>query len=857
MNGLGRTLGLRALRAEWGRTLLAVLSVALGVAVFLAVRLANRAAVASFEAFTEGAGRGADWVVRTEGGPMGEDRLQSLAALRDRAELIPVLEGSFNLRQDLEPFQLLGTDLMATQARRMPQRTASSEEARLRAEEALLAPLQRPDLVLVSPHLAEELHLQTGSALEGFVNAKPVTLVVGGLLPDQDGLPSTPRNLLIMDLPALQALLGRPAQLDRVELWARKGISAADLGEQARPLLGQGLVLELPERRLATGRGLSEAFRFNLTFLSLMSLAVGAYLLFQAFDAAVARRRETWATLRALGAPEGLLHRLVYIEASIVGTLGSLVGVGLGWALAQGTVRLVSRVLQIHYGPSYATAAELLPEEALVAFLAGVIVSWIAAWIPARRASRIPAISMLRKGAEVHPMRWGYYAGLGLGLLVLGYALATFLHLPPGTAWHAYAGSVLILVGGSLCALVWMPILGSLGAGTGARTWTWWLRIRPLQRPTGRHAFAAAALSVAVGMAVGVAVLAHSFEDTLNDWIQASQRADLFLSPRGTSGGVTRHRLPPELAKELESDPAVAAVDRSHLVSFTFRNRTAFLEARDLEVLAPRGALLLAGGGDAREVLNAIHRDGLQAPTALVSESFAHHFGLRPGESFELPTPQGQKTVTIRGIYVDYSNEHGSLLMDEAVFAAWFPGEPLSRLSLFLQAGQDPAAAAKRMGLAHPGLRIRSQQEERAQITQAFHRSFSLTYALAIIAVGVSLVGLVQALLSLALARRRELWTLRALGATQGEVLGVLLGEGLGTALAGLAGGILVGGLLAKVLVGIVQPQLFGWTLALHFPWRFVGLLSAGSLAAAALVLWPASSWGARLNVDREAEEGA
>jgi putative ABC transport system permease protein len=719
----------------------------------------------------------------------------------------------------------------------------------------MLTPLQRPDLVLISPKLAEELHLRIGSPLQGFVNDRAVTLFVGGLLTDQDGSPSSPRNLLLMDLPALQALLDRHDQVDRLELWARKGASAAAVGDQARALLGTGLVLELPERRLATGRGLSEAFRFNLTLLSLMSLAVGAYLLFQAFDAAVSRRRETWATLRALGAPEHLLHRLVYIEATIIGAAGSALGVGLGWAMAQGAVRLVSKVLQIHYGPSYATAAELLPEEALVAFLAGLAVSWLAAFVPARRAALIPAISMLRKGAEAQPMAWRRMALLGLGLLTAGCLVAAVPHPPPGVAWHAYTGAALVLVGGSLCALVWMPLLGSLGGG--ALTWTWWLRTRPLQRPTGRHAFAVAALSVAIGLAVGVGVLARSFEGTLRAWIETSQRADLFIAPRGSAGGASHHRLPPSLAKELEADSAVAAVDRSNLLPFTLQGRTAFLEARDLEVLAPRSALLFAGGAPAQETLNALHRDGLQTPGALVSESFSHHFGLHPGATVDLPTPQGPRPVRIRGVFVDYSNEHGALLVDRTVFEAWYPGEPIARLSLFLHAGQDPAAVARRLSQTHSGLRVRSQVEERGQIMETFRRSFSLTYALAIIAVGVSLVGLVQALLSLAVLRRSELWTLRALGATEQEVLGVLLGEGFGTALAGLMGGLIVGTVLAEILVRVVQPQLFGWSLGFRFPWLFFGLLTLGALAAAALVLWPASAWGARMGVDRQAEEGA
>ncbi len=102
---------------------------------------------------------------------------------------------------------------------------------------------------------------------------------------------------------------------------------------------------------------MTAAFRFNLTILSLIALVVGAYLLFQAFDASVNRRRETWATLRALGQPPAAITRLVLGEAALLGPLGSLLGLGLGWLLAQGSVRAVSQTVNALYGASSARSA--------------------------------------------------------------------------------------------------------------------------------------------------------------------------------------------------------------------------------------------------------------------------------------------------------------------------------------------------------------------------------------------------------------------------------------------------------------------------------------------------------------------
>lgn len=849
-----RKLVTRALRWEWGRTLLAVLSVALGVAVFLAVRLANRAAVASFEAYAQGAGQATTWSLRMETGAIAETQLAPLEPLRHLASLQPVIEGAFT-DKDQEPYQLLGLDLVDLGPAYLGQRSpAKDDEAFERALEAFLAPLQRPDVVLVTERMAREANLKPGSLLEGSVDDRLVQLHVGGIIPERPDVPQPPRNVLIMDLPALQALLHRPGQLDRVELIARPGVSPQDLAESARALLPQGLLLEPPEQRAAAGSGLSEAYRFNLLLMSVVSLAVGAFLLFQAFDAAVYRRRETWATLRALGAPSGLVQRMVLKEALVVGSLGSLVGVGLGWGMAQLAVRMVSQALRLHYGLSQATSAELLPEEALVAFGSGLAACLVAAWVPAIRAARTPPIPLLKRGAESHPIPWKPLALLGLGLLLIGFTLPSVLHLPPGVAWHAYLGSGLVLLGGSLATTALLPLLGL--PGRKATSWIWRLRLRPLQRPTGRHAFSAAALSVAVGMAVGVGIMVRSFEHTLDTWIRASQRADLYVTPLGASGAST-HRLSREAQEALAQDPAVTAADPFEQVSLVLGDRATFLGSHDFEVLAPRGAFLMSRGGLPQEVLNAIHAAGLASPGAIVSESFARRFQIDVGSHLEIPTPQGLQLLRIHGIFQDYGNEHGAILIDRPVFRTWFHEDRATGVALFLKEGESRTATAKRLSRAFPGLKVQTQAENRERAHTLFQQTFGITYALELIALAVALVGLVQAVLSLALARRGELWTLRALGAREQEITRILMGEGLGMALAGLAGGIVLGGVMARILVHELQPQKFGWSLRFTVPWSAIFALAVVSLLAAGLAILPATRWGARLRVDREAEEGA
>ncbi len=857
MTWLAVRLVFRPLARERGRVLLALLTIALGVSAFLSIRLANRAAVASFAAFAQGLGQGSDLVARAEAGPLREADLGALAPLRDEAWLLPVLEGTFTREGSLEGFQVLGTDLvgLANQAPAAPEASAEVSKGAAAGAGDFYRGLQDPAAVMIPQALARADGLGPGSALRGFVNGRPVVLRVAGVALDAPNRPPLQRALLVMDLPAAQALLGRAGELDRVELGLRAGGRLEDLERAAWALLPPGWALEAPETRASSARTMTAAFRFNLTVLSLIALAVGAYLLFQAFDAAVNRRRETWATLRALGCPPGVLNRLVLLEALVLGGLGSALGLLLGWGLAQGAVRAVSRTVDTLYGASAARSARLEPGEALLAFGLGVLTCLAAAALPARSAATTAPVQLLAHGASTRPARWRLLAALGCAAGLGGAALAFLPRLPAGTAWHAYLGAALVLLGGSLAVLALLPLAG-LPGGTRA-PWAVRLALRPLRRPTGRHGFAAAALAVAVGMTVGMGVMVKSFEATVMTWIGTNLKADLYAAPQGSEGMAARHRLPGALADAVASDPAVLASDRFQVVPLRLRGEPTFLGAGDFSVHARFGHVAILEGGEPNALMARLHGQGVADPGALASETFTRRFGTRLGDILEIPTPSGPRRLTVRGVYADYGNERGSLIVDRPVFLAWFKDDRVASLALYLKPGLDPAAEAARLGREHPGLRFRSNRDLRAQVAAIFHQTFALTYALEVIGLGVALAGLVQALLGLALARRGDIWTLRSLGASEREIAAVLLGEGFGVALAGTLGGLGLGVLLSQILVRVLNPQVFGWTLRFALPTGFLVLVLGLTLLAAALALLPAARLSARLRADREAEEGA
>ncbi len=842
---------LRALLREPGRALLTCFAVGLGVASFLSIRLANRAAVASFEQFTRGVGQGSDFVITGEAGPLPEALVTRLLPLQDEAWTRPAIEGSFSRGTQPETFQLLGLDLVGLGAA-APADTPPTGQPAQEATAGFYGSLQDPSAVFITAAFARAEGLRPGSTLAGVVDERPTSLRVAGILPDIQGT-ALPKLLLVMDLPAAQALLGRPGELDRVEVGVRAGAAGTDLEARLRPLLGPGEQLELPAQRAASGRTMSAAFRFNLGILSLIGLAVGAYLLFQAFDAAVTRRQESWATLRALGLGARAIEGLVLLEATVLGGLGSAFGLLLGWGMAQGAVRAVSRTVAALYGPSAADQAHLAGPEAALALGVGLLTCLVAAWLPARRAGQLPPVQLLSRGGQARPVSWLRIGLLGSTALLAGLALAFLPTLPPGRAWHAYGGAFAVLAGGSAAALLLVPTLGALGRWGG---WTFQLSLRPLQRPTSRHVWAVAALAVAVGMAAGMGVMVHSFERTVTAWIGSTLRADLYVAPLGATGASSQHRMAADLAARLAAEPEVTVVDTFQLRPLRFRGQSTFLGGADMALHAQHGALVLAAGGDPAAVMRAVAARPPDSPGAIASETFSRRFGLRLGDALTLPSPTGPVTVTLLGIYADYGNERGSLLVDRPLMEARWGERRFASLALYLRPGVDPEATASRLQQKYPGLQVRSNVALRAQVSTVFHQTFALTYALELVGLAVAVAGLAQALLGLAIQRRGELLTLRALGATDREIAGLLLGEGLGLALAGLGGGLGLGLVLAQILVRVLNPQVFGWTLQFAVDGRFLAILAGTTLVGAFGALLPAARWASRLPADRAAEEG-
>jgi putative ABC transport system permease protein len=863
----------RHCRLTPGQSALLVLILALGVGVFISIRLANQAAVASFTYFTETLTGQSDWIIQAPAGTLPATILpelrRELGALP--VHLIPVVEATASAppapgahdRFGRPTYTLLGVDLLAlANLARTPDRSfmvppaSPPGAADADVNEAFWRAYAAGPQLWISAAFAPS----PPRAISLVLDERILTLTVAGVIPTTPAAPRVPANLFVIDLGQLQALVGKNDRVDRVEFIVEPGPRADAVRTELGALLnrlgdaGGRWAVTAPGARRETAATMTRAFRLNLTVLSLLALLVGLYLIFQALDGAVVRRRPEMAILRSLGVEETTLRRVWLAESAVLGLVGGALGLLLGWAGAQICVRAVGQTVNaLYYNTSVASAQLTLGESALGLGL-GLGAALLAGWWPAREAARtLPAQILQRSRAPASGNPWLRSAALGSGCLGLAGLLVQLppLRLAGGGRFPlaGYAAAFLGLFGGGIICAFLLPLITRATSGLGRRQAAWRVALGHLRAPSGRHRLAIAALLCAIAMTGGMAILVASFEETIQGWVERTLQADLYLASAGAQSASSQNRITATTATALTTHPAVAAGTTLVAHPIAFAGGSTLLAGTDLHfflkksppswVHAPRDLALLDASRN--------------AALALISESFSERFQIGVGAALTLPTPSGPRAVNVVGIFADYGNERGSVLVDARHLRAWFQDDAVTNVSLFVKPGINPDSLRAELMQAYPGLSIFTNTHLRGEILRIFHQTFAITYALEIIGVFVAVIGLALTLASVLLDRREELTTLRALGFSRHELALSAGAEGLTLAVVATVGGLSVSLALGWLLIAVINKQSFGWTLSFALPWAQLAALAVAVSATGAVVSYAVGRWGAELPADREA----
>lgn len=836
-----RYIALRRVRQQRLRTLITLLGIALGVAVVLAIELANRATIRSVEQMVDEISGAARLSVRGDESGFPDSVLARVVDHPGLKAALPVLEGSLHHEETGLNLLVLGVDFLGDAGPRGYDLEVANP----------LALLSRPDRLIVSAGYARAHGLSVGSPMTLLTARGPRRLTVGGIVKSGGPAEAFGGKVALLDIRAAQYLLARPERLDRIDLVpaplfdGRSTTERAGLDALARDLqkrLPPGLRVEPPAARAAQAVDLLASFQVNLRMVSTVALFVGLFLVYNTMSIAVVQRRREIGILRALGVPRGRVLALFTLEGFVYGLVGSALGVALGVLLARGALAAITGTLGRAYLLVEATKVPIAWPAVLAATSLGLGVAVVASVIPGREAAALPPAITLRElpFQEVRHDRIRWF--LVTGLLLLG--AAWFLsRLGPvnGVALFGYAAGFAIVFGfaafaPAACLAFGRAVRPLLGRWFGVEGK---LASDNLHRTLARTSLSVAALMTGLSLVVCVATMIHSFKQSIVVWIEQTIRADLLVSSDTGPGSKAELALPATFADSLATIPGVRRVNTFRYVNGRYQGRTVGLASLALTDWLKDNPLI------ARQRLPGPPRPDW----AIVSENFADRFRKSAGDTITVPAPLGGATLTIGAVVLDYTSDKGAVFMDRALFRrAW--GDSLAdSFDIYLDAGADPGVVRQAIeGRYNPAHRIlvSGNAELRKRILDNVDNTFAVVYALEAIALAIAVLGVVNTLVASILDRRRELGLLRALGATRRQIGRLFIVEAGAMGVVGVVLGLGAGWLLSLLLVQVIQFQSTGWRFLYHFPWWTVTATSLLTFVACLLTGWYPARLGAR-----------
>ncbi len=800
-----------------------MLAVMLGVALAFSVHLINASALSEFSQATRSIGGQSDLELRLPQGSLDESVYPQVAEAASVAVASPVLDLSTYAIHDGQrlPLRVLGLDaLRAVQIAPswMPQPQDGADRLALFA----------PATVFLNAAARQQLgpghlKLQAGS--------RTVDVAIAGSVA-AGGPP-----LAVMDLGAAQDLFGRAGELSRIDVRLQPGTTREDAMRQwqAQPGWPERMMAIEPAESASRISALSRAYRVNLTVLALVALFTGAFLVFSVLWLSVAKRSAQLALLGVLGL--GRRQRLSWVlsESLVLGVIGSLAGLALGTALAALGLRFLGGDLGGGYFPGTEPTLQWSSAAAWAYGGLGVLAAAAGGWWPARAAAALPPAQTL-KGLGLQ-QGGSHRLGWSLGLLGAAGLLAL---LPPvgGLALGAYASVALILVGGisalpGLIALLHGPARRALGHRL--------LPLLALERAGRMRESAAVAVSgvvAALSLAVALTVMVSSFRVSVSQWLDAVLPADLYLRSSSSTAASDTVFFEPAVIDALRRVQGVARIDTLRVTPLILQSGQPAVSLIARELAQPARHLPLLGPvrpAPAGEV------------AVYVSEAMVDLYGAQPGHKLPLLERalglEGQKRLFVAGVWRDYARQFGAVMMDERDYRTISGDSRINDLALWLEPGQEESAVrlaiVERLQAGGAAwAEMASSAQIRALSLRVFDRSFAVTTWLQAVAIGIGLFGVAASFSAQVLARRKEFGLLAHLGLRRTQVLAVVAGEGLAWTAVGALAGVLLGLAVSLILVHVINPQSFRWTMDLHLPGPTLLALALAVMVAGTLTAW-------------------
>jgi putative ABC transport system permease protein len=640
-----------------------------------------------------------------------------------------------------------------------------------------------------------------------------------------------------MTLPTARFVSGKEGKFDQVVAAADENTSPEQLAANLKTALPQNVEVKTGEENVQKQKDdINEGIGFLKTALlifAFVSLFVASFLIFNTFSITVAQRTREFAMLRTLGANRRQIIATVIGEAFLIGLAASIAGLVAGIGFAS-VLQSLFKALSIDLPKSGTVIAT---RTVIISLFIGTGLTVVSALAPALRATRVSPVQGLREGAVLATPKEGRIrAGIGVVLAVLGLGVMALGLFGSGGAALLGVGAVLVFLG---VALLSPRLVGPLAALVG----------RPLARLRGvpgriahenavrnpsRTASTAAALMIGLALVSFVAIFAAGIKGSIDDAIDQSIVADLFLSNDDGFSNI----------------PAASNTEVARIPGVRIASPITYTNYGKAPGGPGKGAMTLVEPSTAPDVLRLDWQEGgkdellknLGPNDAVIDKKFADDHNLATGSSFPVLTESGRVIdYNVTGIFKDKTDFIGDYAASIVNAGAYNAAKTVTNVMIDIDDNADQGAVRSQIesvvGKDFPTAKVQNEQELKDSIGAELNGLLGGIYALLALAVIVSLFGIVNTLALSVYERTRELGLLRAVGTSRSQVRRIVRYEAVITALIGAV----LGSFLGVVFAVLVSRPLAGDGFVLRFPWlTLIALLVLSGLAGVVAAIGPA-----------------
>ncbi|MEY4167693.1 MAG: hypothetical protein RIR52_1517 [Acidobacteriota bacterium] len=840
---------------QWGmhrlRTVLTILGISLGVAVLFAVRTANLTLLSSLTVTVEKlAGKATLQVVGDEGG-FPEEVWETVKDTPGVRVAQPVIEVLANIAfADEGRLLIVGVDMLGDRELREYQFDEEGSEI----ADPLVA-LAQPDSILVSRVFADKYRLADGDRLPLYTSQGRKEFIVRGIFQPTGIGEIFDGQIAVMDVFNAQYVFNRGRNIDRIDLMNEPEVEVEELAARIRARIPAGIDVTPPTAR---GQGIEKAvsaMRIGMLIASFIALLVGVFIIFNTFSIAVNQRWKEIGILRAIGVERRNIQIMFLAEALVMGMVGSIIGIGLGFLLAVGAERLMSEVAaQIFSYVATQQPPVFRADYALTSFAIGTITSLIGAWLPSRAATRLDPVLALhnvetrQREAVLGPGR----LVLGIILILIGLLCVAFAPLRVSLDYQfAYpllmiAGLILILPKlAELVAILLRPVMDRLFGTEGV------LAVESMIQSPRRTTATVGALMIGLSFVFSTTSYVRSYQQTVEQWMERFINSDLIVSTSEMARSRTYH-FSEELGRRIAAIPGVKRVENVRFLFVPYADDSIAVVAFEMDGWFARVSDPLDVGDidEARRLL-------IEGGGVLVSRNLTTRHNLAIGDRITLQTPTRPFSFPIVGIIDDYTSEKGAVFFDRRLYREYWNDSAVDMIDVNLEESvrASPGGVAAARDRVRQALRgehrafVYTNTEYRKWVLDLIDGFFVINHMQTVVAVIIAALGIVNTLIISVTERRRELGVLRAVGGLRRQIGRMVLLEAAVMAVVGVISGTLAGMMNTLFLVRTAASMVGGFTIPFHFAPGMVLLALPLTILISLLAAWWPARKAVNLNV--------